>query len=158
MIKCTFENGNLASLRHVTMHAMVIKDGKILLVKRATHLTNGGKFGFPGGFLDRDETTAQGALRELKEETGYEGKIISLFSICDDPKRRGEDRQNIVFDYLIEVGEKTSEPDKESSEQTWFSLDALPPEEEFAFDHFKHIQIYKKYLENPAATSLPLVY
>lgn len=65
MITCTFENGNRASLRHVVLHAVVERDGALLLVKRAPHVSEAGKWGLPGGFLDRDETLAAGALREL---------------------------------------------------------------------------------------------
>ncbi len=61
---------------------------------------NGGKFTIPGGFLDRNENIEQGTLRELKEETGYEGKIICLFHINDNPTRPKEDRQNVDFIYM----------------------------------------------------------
>ena len=66
MITCTFENGRRASLRHVVVHAVVEKDGALLLVRRAPHLLEGDKWGLPGGFLDRDESLSEGILRELK--------------------------------------------------------------------------------------------
>jgi len=89
MIKCRFENGNKASLRHVTVGVILLNEShkKILLVKRAAFLTNPGKYAVPGGFLDRDETSKEGALREVKEETGYEARIINLFRVNDDPNR-----------------------------------------------------------------------
>jgi ADP-ribose pyrophosphatase YjhB (NUDIX family) len=37
--------------------------------------------GLPGGFLDRDETLAEGILRELREETGWKGRVLSLLRI-----------------------------------------------------------------------------
>ncbi len=158
MIKCFFENDSPALLRHVVVHALVIKDAQILLVKRAAHLSNPGKFGFPGGFLDRDENSATAVLRELKEETGFEGRVVSLFSICDHPNRKGEDRQNVAFSFIVELGKKTGQPDKESSEVVWFDLNNLPSEEEFAFDHFEHITKYKEYLKNLTGTQLPLIW
>ena len=63
MVTCTFESGARAALRHVVVHAVVERDGALLLVKRAAHLTEGGKWGLPGGFLDRDERLADGVLR-----------------------------------------------------------------------------------------------
>lgn len=33
---------------------------------------------FPAGLIDEGETPEQAAVRELKEETGYEGKVCSL--------------------------------------------------------------------------------
>jgi 8-oxo-dGTP diphosphatase len=147
MLICTFENQSQANLRHVVVHALAVKDNKVLLVKRAPHLSNPNKYGLPGGYLDSNETTAEGTLRELKEETGYEGKILSLLRICDNPHRRGEDRQNVAFTYLVEIGEKTAAADNESTLVDWFPLDNLPAESEFAFDHFENIQMYKKYLQ-----------
>lgn len=44
MIKCKFENGNEASLRHVCVDAIVLQDNKLLLVKRASTLLEGGKW------------------------------------------------------------------------------------------------------------------
>ena len=67
MITCIFEDGGRAGLRHVALHALVEREGALLMVKRAPHLGEGGKWGLPGGFLDRDETLAQGVLRELLE-------------------------------------------------------------------------------------------
>jgi len=78
MIRCTFENGSPAMLRHVVLHAVVERDGALLLVRRAERLSEGGKWGLPGGFLDRDETLAQGTLRELREETGWDGEVVAL--------------------------------------------------------------------------------
>lgn len=156
MITCTFENKHKANLRHVVVDAIIVKGNKILLVKRGLNVINPGKLAFPGGFLDRDETTAQAVLREVKEETGYLGKIISLFRIIDDPKRINEDRQNVTFVYLIKVIKKVSKPDKEIVNVSWYDLDKLPPAKEFAFDHYEIIKKYQKYLEDKV--SLPIFY
>ena len=43
MINCTFEDGGKASLRHVAVHAIIEKSGKILLEKRALRFLEGGK-------------------------------------------------------------------------------------------------------------------
>lgn len=144
MITCKFEDGNPASLRHVVVDTLVIKNKKILLVKRAPHLLNGGKFGLIGGFVDRDETLEQAVLREVLEETGYKVKIERMLRIKDSPNRRGEDRQNISFSYIATALEKVGEPDNESTEVTWFDLDKLPLEEEFAFDHYEDVTLYLK--------------
>ena len=122
MITCTFENGGRARLRHVAVHAIVEKDDSLLLVKRAPRLSEGGKWGLPGGFLDRDETLAAGALRELREETGWEGRVVSLLRINSRPDRPREDQQNIAFDFIIEPLEKRGEPDAESSDVQWIPI------------------------------------
>lgn len=155
MLTCTFENGKKASLRHAVADVLLINNHKILLVKRAAHLTNPNKWAIIGGFVDRDEYIENTAKRETLEETGYQVTITALFRINDNPKRKGEDRQNISFIYLAKPVKKVREADKESSETRWFDLDKLPPPDEFAFDHYEQIQLYLKYLKNPFP--LPLI-
>ena len=139
MITCAFEDGHPARLRHVVVHAVVEREGALLLVRRAEHLLEGGKWGLPGGFVDRDETVAQGALRELREETGWEGRVTGLLRINSRPDRPAEDRQNVAFDFVIEPLRQVGRPDHESSEVAWIPLDRLPP---LAFDHGETVRAY----------------
>jgi 8-oxo-dGTP diphosphatase len=144
MITCQFEDGGkTTNLRHVSATVIAIKGDKILLTKRAPSMTlYPDTWVCPGGFLDKGETTAQGALRELKEETGYEGQVVEMLRYNDDPSRPDGTRQTIDFTYIIDVLEKTGEGDDESTKIKWFDLDALPPESEFGFDHYESIQLY----------------
>jgi len=155
MITCTFENGNQNSLRHVTANAMVIKDGKILLTRRSEGLLEAGKWGLLGGYMERDETTATCAVREAKEESGWDIENPRLFRIVDNPARPHEDRQNVEFVYITDAVGKTGEPDWESKELRWFALNDLPADDELAFDHGEDIELYKQYLEKPF--TLPLL-
>ncbi len=154
MINCRFENGNKASLRHVTVNAIVINEKKeILLIKRALQLLRGGKYALPGGFLDRDETTKEAAVRELMEETGIEGEVDFLFKIEDSPERLNEEgrggRQNVDMIYVIKKTGGEFKDNDEVSEIKWFSFEDLPKEKDFAFDHRDVIMKYFQYLENP---------
>ena len=155
MIKCEFENGNKAFLRHVVVDNLVIKDSKILLVKMANKLLEAGKWGVAGGFMKRDETIKEAVARETLEETGYKVDGITLLRIIDTPNRSGEGRQNISFVYFCRALGKNGIADSESEEQKWFDLSNLPAKEEIAFDHFDSIELYKKYLIQPF--SLPQI-
>lgn len=148
MLTCTFEDGGKASLRHVVFHAIVEKNGCILLEKRADNLSEGGKWGLPGGFLNRDETAAEGTIRELKEETGWDGQIISLFRINSNPNRPKEDRQNIAFEFIVKPFKKISEPDWESSKIEWIPIEKIDFDK-LAFDHGESIKLYLKYKQKP---------
>lgn len=155
MIECQFENGRKASLRHVTVGAIVVNDkNEALLVKRAT-THRFGKYSIPGGFLGRDENAKQATIRELKEETGYDGETILLFRINDNPGRPKEDRQNVDILYVARVTGGKPTLNREVSEIKWFSRENLPPEEEFAFDHRDSILKYFQYLKEPF--ELPII-
>ncbi|HEY1835474.1 MAG TPA: NUDIX hydrolase [Candidatus Saccharimonadales bacterium] len=145
MITCRFEDGNDALLRHVTVDTLVLKDGKLLMVKRTGKLLEGGKWGLVGGFVDRDETLVEAAKREIFEETGWKVKNVTLLTVNDRPERPKEDRQNISFVYFCQAVKKTGKPDWESDDQQWFALSELPPKASIAFDHAADIALYQKY-------------
>jgi len=150
MIKCILENEHETSFRHVTVGTIVVNEKQeVLLIKRAPNLLRGGKYSIPGGFLDRDENLEKGALRELREETGYAGKIEALFQINDSPKRPKEDRQNVDFIFIAKVigGEMTL--NNEVTNISWVKKDDLPNDEDFAFDHREIILYYFEYLKKP---------
>jgi len=150
MITCAFENGGSALLRHVVVHALVERDGALLLVKRAPHLSEGGKWGLPGGFLDRDENLVEGVLRELREETGWTGEVVSLLRINSRPDRPREDRQNVAFDFVIAPGERVGAPDHESTAVEWIPIERLPAPETLAFDHGESVALYLRTRGRPA--------
>lgn len=56
--------------------AIIIKDGKILLLRRVRD----GKeyFVFPGGALEKGETQEEAIIREVKEELGIDTKLDKL--------------------------------------------------------------------------------
>lgn len=45
---------------------------KILFLHRQDNNSQGNKWGIPGGKVDKGETPLQAAIREIKEETGYD--------------------------------------------------------------------------------------
>lgn len=142
MITCTFESGSRGALRHVVVHAIVERDGALLLVRRAPHLSEGGKWGLPGGFLDRDERLADGVLRELREETGWTGEVRRVLRVNSRPDRPREDRQNVAVDIVVAPLARVGEPDHESTAVEWIPIDRLPPPETLAFDHGETIRLY----------------
>ena len=108
--------------------------------KRRIDMLEGGKWGLPGGFLDRDETLEQCVLREVLEETGWKAKVLSLFRINSSPNRPKEDRQNVAVDFIVSPLEKIGNEDSESTKVEWIAIDKLWDLDLFAFDHGESIK------------------
>ncbi|QDS75205.1 hypothetical protein FKW77_000007 [Venturia effusa] len=61
---------------------------------------------FPAGLIDGDETPERAALRELKEETGYVGKIIEISpTIVSDPGLATANMQFAIVQVELEEGD-----------------------------------------------------
>lgn len=149
MITCYFENNNKASLRHVTVNAVVVKNNQVLLGKRGTlngkPISESGKWGLLGGFFNHGENLVQAVKREVMEESGWEIDRLQLFRINDNPNRPKEDRQNVDMIFITNAVKQVGKSDEEVSHLQWFDLDKLP--EEIAFDHGDALELYKKYLK-----------
>ena len=63
----------------------VLADGRVLLCKRNIE-PRWGKWTLPGGFMELNETTAEGAARETDEEAGAQIEIEGLQSILSVPR------------------------------------------------------------------------
>ena len=62
------------------------RQNQLLLGKRAVEPAMG-EWGLPGGFIEMGESMEQGALRELMEETGLEGKVLSFVGVFSHESR-----------------------------------------------------------------------
>ncbi|MFA5003679.1 MAG: NUDIX domain-containing protein [Candidatus Saccharimonadales bacterium] len=67
-------------ITHLSTGVAVIKDGKILVVRREPGDFLGGSYELPGGGIDPGETFAESVAREVLEETGLRvSKILGMF-------------------------------------------------------------------------------
>lgn len=65
---------------------------------------------WPAGLVDADETVEQAAIRELKEETGYEGKVTSVSPIvAADPGMTSANMKLV----MVEIHLKEGDPEPE---------------------------------------------
>jgi 8-oxo-dGTP diphosphatase len=72
--------------RPLTVDAIILYDGRILLIRRGCEPFKG-RLALPGGFVNKDETVEQAVLRETKEETGLDTEIVRLIGVYSDPGR-----------------------------------------------------------------------
>jgi 8-oxo-dGTP diphosphatase len=123
--------------RNVTCTVIGIKEGKLLLVKRA-HDPMAGFWAMPGGYLSWDETVEECAVREYKEESGFSVVNLKLLGIYSSPKRDADGRQNVDCCFVGEVVGVGGKHDLEVEEIRWFDLNEIP--DKMAFDHGKMVK------------------
>ena len=115
---------------------------KVLLVERGIEPYKG-HWAFPGGFLKMDETAEEGALRELKEETGLETAYIEQLGAFSDVKRDPRERViTIAFYALVNITEVKGGDD--AADARWFRIDDMPL---LAFDHDHILRVAQKRLK-----------
>ena len=105
---------------------IVYNKGKVLLIK-TKNLKGKAVWVFPKGIIEKGEKAEDTALREVREETGYEVKIIKLLDKVEYFFRKeGELIKKSVKWFLMQPITKVSGPDWEVSEVKWFStIEAL---------------------------------
>ncbi len=108
-------------------------DGRVLLLKR----TDNGLWTIPTGAVKKNETVAQAAVRECKEETGLEVRLTGLVGVFSDPRHiiqyKKEVRQPINICFRAQVAGGEIATTKEADAVEWVApgqlddYDIFPP-------------------------------
>jgi len=102
---------------------IVCKGEKVLLIK-TEDLKGNPVWTFPKGIIEKGEKAKDATLREVREETGYDVKIVRLLDVVEYFFRReGELIKKSVKWFLMEPIKRMEEPDWEVSEITWIKYD-----------------------------------
>jgi len=111
----------------VGVGAVVIKDGKVLLVKRGVE-PNKGVWAIPGGSLKLGETLQEGAEREILEETGIAIKAGEPCYSFDFFERDNSGRirfHYVVVDMMGDYISGEAQGADDALEAGWISPEAL---------------------------------
>jgi len=121
-------------MRLISGDAVLIKDGKILLIRRMNEPFKG-MWALPGGIVEENETIEQCIVREAKEETGLEIQPEKFIGIYSEPLR--DPRKVITVVYACNIINGNPKAGSDAEDIKWFDLENLP---ELAADHGKIIK------------------
>ena len=102
-------------------------DGRILLQRRS----DSGNWALPGGAMDIGETLADSAIREVREETGFDVRIERIVGIYSDPGHvfaydDGEIRQEFSICLACSITGGSLSVSSESSDVQFFAPEDIP--------------------------------
>jgi ADP-ribose pyrophosphatase YjhB (NUDIX family) len=130
----------------VDLRAVVFREEKILLVRERED----GGWSLPGGWADVEESPADGTVREVREESGYETRAVKLLAVYD---RNRHGHPPIPFHayklfFLCELLGGTAAHSNETDGVDWFDEEGLPP---LSMSRVTAAQIHRffEHLRNP---------
>jgi len=110
----------------VDVRGIAFREDRILLV---SEILDAGRWTVPGGWADVNETPSQAVVREVREESGYETRVVRLLAVYD--RERQGHQPSFPFHvyklfFLCEIVGGEAQPNEEASEIAFFGRDALP--------------------------------
>jgi ADP-ribose pyrophosphatase YjhB (NUDIX family) len=115
-----------------------LEDSGIVLIQRKNPPKG---WALPGGFVDYGESLEAAAVREAKEETSLNIKLIEQFHTYSDPSR--DPRHHTITTVYIASANGIPKAADDAKEVEIFQETDLP--EPFAFDHGKILRDYFRY-------------
>ena len=97
-------------------------DGQILLVKRADNR----KWGFPAGGVEPNESAAEAAVRETKEEAGVDVRVDELIGVSHREAGKSSPHTIIHVQYLCEQTDGRLQSSHETEEVRYWDIDNVP--------------------------------
>ena len=105
---------------HVAV-GVIVSEQQVFLTKRADDVHQGGKWEFPGGKVEANETVAQALARELKEEIGID--VLSCMPLLEIDHDYGD--KCVLLDVFV-VDNYTGEPSaQEGQQESWVDIAGL---------------------------------
>ena len=107
---------------NIIVGGIIEKDGKYLLVQEAKEKCYK-KWNFPAGHLEFNESLEQGAIREVKEETGCD---VKLNGVCYIANRILDNDLFVMIVFSCElINENISFNENEILDVKWFEYDKV---------------------------------
>lgn len=104
----------------VVVCAVLEMNARIALLRRSIPPRKG-KWGLPGGYVDRGEPLESAVLREIEEECGVRARLKNLLGAYSYPGRRA-----VVIVYTARPVDGKLMAGDETLEAAWFESDEIP--------------------------------
>ena len=131
------EQGTINPL--VTVDIIIEIDGQGIVLIERRNPPHG--WALPGGFVDYGESLEQAAVREAKEETSLEVRLVEQFHTYSDPRR--DPRHHTVSTVFIATAEGNPIGADDAKAARIFREDNLPAP--IVFDHTQILKDYFRY-------------
>ncbi len=117
-----------------TVDIIIETGGGIVLIRRKNPPHG---WALPGGFVNYGESFEAAAVREAREETGLDVRLVRQFHTYSDPDR--DPRQHTASTVFIATAEGTPVAADDAAQARIFTRDNLPP---LVFDHARIVADY----------------
>lgn len=111
----------------VAASAVVLRDGKILMIKRAKE-PNKGKWSIPGGRIELGESIHEAVKREVSEECNIEVEILQLLGVADNIIRDEARRVRyhyVLIDFLARYKAGEIKVQSDAEDYRWVTVEEL---------------------------------
>lgn len=147
--KCELPNGKIMPAYYIIEYPTWVsvlaltKDNKAVFVKQYRHGLGVISTELPGGVVDPGETPEQGAIRELKEETGY---VFESYEYLGKISPNPATSNNYMHMYLACGGEKVAEQSLDETEDVEVVL--------YTLDEVKELVLQNKIVQSLHVTAI----
>jgi 8-oxo-dGTP diphosphatase len=111
----------------VAVHVFLVREGSVLLLRRANTGYEDGNYSVPAGHLDGDESATSAAAREALEETGVVIDTATLRFVGLMHRKSNDERIDFFFESTVWSGVVANTEPEKCEELAWYSFDNLPP-------------------------------
>jgi 8-oxo-dGTP diphosphatase len=117
---------------------ILLPDDQVVLVERRNEPLG---WAIPGGFVDAGEPVEAAAVREAKEETGLDVRLLEQFHVYSDPRR--DPRRHTISTVFIATADGEPRGGDDAAQARAYRWGELPP---LVFDHAEILSDVRRYL------------
>ena len=109
----------------VDVRGAAFRDGRVLMVRERSD----GLWTLPGGWADVNQSPAEAIVKEVREESGFESKVIKVAALFDRRRHPHPAQFHHAYKvfFLCELTGGNAEVSNETDGVDFFAEDALPP-------------------------------